>query len=317
MVIVILGYTGLIGNNILENLIKNKSFNLICVGRSIKKKPFNNSQIKYLRWNFNKFKKSDLSFLNKADIIINCVGKTDKNLNDLENVNFFFIKKLLSYINSQKLTIRLIHLGSVAVYSRDQSCFGHQKIISENSPIKINNSYSNSKLKGDLLIQNYVKKNLNKNFSYTILRITNVFGASKKSNLFKFVLFSLKSGFWIRCYDDILFNFINVDDVAQAVVLSISKLKISKNKIYIVSDDCKQTRVYQKYQNFYKKKILKITIPKNIIIFLMYFFTLSKKVMNFFLLISSRVYYSNKKIKNELKFKPKFSLHRRIKFFNE
>ena len=69
MVIVILGYTGLIGNNILENLVKNKSFNLICVGRSIKNKPYLNSKIKYYRWDFNTFKKSKLSFLKKVDII--------------------------------------------------------------------------------------------------------------------------------------------------------------------------------------------------------------------------------------------------------
>ena len=36
MKIVILGYAGLIGNSILENLAKNTSFNLICVGRNIK-----------------------------------------------------------------------------------------------------------------------------------------------------------------------------------------------------------------------------------------------------------------------------------------
>ena len=50
--------------------------------------------------------------------------------------------------------------------------------------------YSNSKLRSDLLIQNFVKKKSNKYFSYTILRITNVFGGLKKSNLIKFVLFS-------------------------------------------------------------------------------------------------------------------------------
>ena len=37
MVIVILGYTGLVGSNILNNLVKNHSCKLICVGKSIKK----------------------------------------------------------------------------------------------------------------------------------------------------------------------------------------------------------------------------------------------------------------------------------------
>ena len=317
MVIVILGYTGLIGNKILENLIKNKSFNLICVGRSIKNKPHINSKIKYYKWDFNTFKYSNLSFLKKANIIINCVGKTDNNLHDLENINFIFVKKLLEHINNHKLKVRLVHLGSIAVYGRGKNYFGRHKLISENSITRANDLYSKSKLKGDLLIQNTVKKKLNKNFSYTILRISNVFGDSRNSNLFKFFLFSLSSNFWIKCFDDIVFNFINVNDVAKVIMQLISKLKVSKNKIYIVSDDCKQYQVYENYQNFHKKKIIKITVSKNIIKFLIYFLPKSKKIMNFLLLISNKISYSNKKIKNELNFKPKFSVHQKIKFLNE
>ena len=37
MVIVILGYSGFIGSNILNNLVKHNSFKLICVGKNIKK----------------------------------------------------------------------------------------------------------------------------------------------------------------------------------------------------------------------------------------------------------------------------------------
>ena len=317
MVIVILGYTGLIGNKILENLIKNKSFNLICVGRNIKNKPHINSKIKYYKWDFNTFKYSNLSFLKKANIIINCVGKTDNNLHDLENINFIFVKKLLEHINNHKLKVRLIHLGSIAVYGRGKNYFGRYKLISENSITRANDLYSKSKLKGDLLIQNTVKKKLNKNFSYTILRISNVFGGSRNSNLFKFFLFSLRSNFWIKCFDDIVFNFINVNDVAQVIMQLISKLKVSKNKIYIVSDDCKQYQVYENYQYYHKKKIIKITVSKNIIKFLIYFLPKSKKIMNFLLLISNKISYSNKKIKNELNFKPKFSVHQKIKFLNE
>ena len=317
MVIVILGYTGLIGNNILDNLIKNKSLNIICVGRNIKNKPYKNSKIQYRKWDFNTFKKSNVLFLKKADIIINCVGKIENDLSNFESINFIFVKKLLEYINSHKLRVRLIHLGSISVYGTSKNYFGRYKLISENSVIRANDLYSKSKLEGDLLIQNVIKKKLNINFSYTILRISNVFGGSKKSNLFRFILFSLKKGFWMKCFDDILFNFINAKDVAQAVALLISKQKVSKNKIYIVSDDCKQQQVYENYQNFYKKKIIKIRVSEKLIKFLINFIPFSKKIINFMLLISTRVSYSNKKIKNELNFKPKFSIHQKMKFLNE
>lgn len=315
MRIVILGYTGLIGKSILEYLSKDNSLNLVCVGRNIRKKPYKNTKIKYCRWDFTTFKKSNLIFLNKANVIINCVGKNINTTNNFEKLNVFFIKKLIQHIKISKTRTRLIHLSSVSVYETNKKNISSYKVISENSRIKPNDSYSKSKLDGDIIIQKSIKKSLNKNFSYTILRISNVVSNSKNSNLFKFVLFSLKSGFWIKSYDNIMFNFIDVRDVVQAIILIISKLKISKNKIYILSDDCKQSKIYKNYQNLYKKKITEINIPISLIKFSIYFIPLPKKVVNFMLLISNRIFYSNKKIKYELNFKANFSLHR-IKFLN-
>ena len=281
-----------------------------------KKKPYINPKIKYFRWDFSSFEKLNL-FFNKADVVINCVGKTNNNTKDLENTNFTFVKKLLEHITINKLKVRLIHLGSVAVYGNGKSYFGKTKLISENSKIIVNDLYSNSKFQGDLLIQNVVKKKLNKNFSYTILRITNVFGGSKKSNLYKFLLFSLHLGIWIRSFENVVFNFINVKDVAQAVLLTISYLKVSKNKIYIVSDDCRQNQIYKKYQSILKKKIIIANLPINLIRFIINFFPIPKKLANFLFLISNRVSYSNRKIKNEIHFQPKFSLHKKINLLNE
>ncbi len=317
MRIVILGYTGLIGNSILENLAKNTSFDLICVGRSVKNKPYQNSRIRYLKWDFNKFKKSNLLFLKKANIIINCVGKTENVSKNLENINVIFVKKLLQHIKSYRFKVRFIHLSSISVYGATKKNLGQHKLISENSPTKANDLYSKSKLKGDLLIKSIVKKNLDKNFSFTILRISNVFGGEKNSNLYSFVMYSLKFGFWIKCFKDIFYNFVNVQDVAQAVILVITKLKVSRNKTYIVSDDCKQYQLYENYQNLYKKKIIKIQVPICFIKFLIHFLPLPKKLINFIFIISSRVSYSNKKIKKELNFNPKFSILKEIKFTNE
>ena len=317
MRIVILGYTGLIGNSILKNLAKNTSLDLTCVGRNIKNEHYKNSRIKYFSWDFTTFKKANLFFLKKVDIIINCVGKTENNSYDLENINVIFVRKLLRHINCYQSKIRLIHLSSVAVYGGSKNYLGQNKLITENSVIKINDLYSKSKFKGDLLIQNATKKNLDKNFSYTILRISNVFGGRKKTNLFKFVMFSLKFGIWFKCYNDIMFNFVNVRDVTQAVILIMSNLRVSKNKTYIVSDDCKQYQLYEKYQNFYKKKIIKVKINISLIKFLIYFLPLPKKIINFILTISTRVSYSNKKIKKELNFNPRFSVLQKIKFLNE
>ena len=311
MKIVILGYTGSIGKSILEKLARNKSFEIACVGRDIANKFNKNKRIKYFRWDFNSFEKSNLLFLKKADVIINCTGKTNDNLNNLKNINVIFIKKLLEYISAFRIKIRLIHLSSVSVYGQEKKFFGQKKIISENTLIDASSTYSKSKIKADLLIEDAVKNKINKNFSFTILRISNVFG-KKKSNLYRYVLFSLKYGFWIKSSNEIMFNFINEKDVSQAINLVISKLKISKNKIYILSDDCKQSDVYKNYNKFYKKKIINFIFPIKLINFLINYFLIPKILLNFFLTISSRISYSNKKIKKELNYKPKFSLIKKI-----
>jgi len=317
MKIIILGYTGLIGSSILESLANNSSFDLVCVGRNIKNKLYRGEKIKYFKWDFITFKEKKLPFLKKGDIIINCVGKTNNNKSNLEYVNFIFIKNLLKHIKTYQSKVRLIHLSSVAVYGGAENYFNQSKIIKEYTTTKINNLYSKSKLKGDMLIKNTIKKNLSKNLSFTILRISNVFGEKKNSNLYEFVMFTLKLGFWIKTSNEIMYNFVHVKDVSQVVNLIISKLKVSKNKTYIVSDDFKQYQLYDVYQKLHKKKIINILFPISVIKFLINFIPTPKIILNFFLIISSKVTYSNKKIRKELNFNPKFSLLKKIKFLNE
>ena len=308
MRIIILGYTGLIGSSILGNLANNPSLDLVCVGRNIKNKLYRGEKIKYFKWDFITFEEKKLPFLKKADIIINCVGKTDNDKNNLENVNFIFIKKLLKYIKTYQSKVRLIHLSSVAVYGGVENYLNQSKIITENTATKTNNLYSKSKLKGDILIKNTIKRNLGKNLSFTILRIANVFGKKKNSNLYRFVMFTLKLGLWIKTSNEIMYNFVHVKDVSQVINLVISKLKVSKNKTYIVSDDFKQYELYDIYRKLYKKKIINILFPISVIKFLIYLLPMPKIILNFFLIISSKVTYSNKKIRKELNFNPKFSL---------
>ena len=252
MRIIIFGYTGLLGEGVLKYLKKNTSHDIICVGRNNKPTFNKNSKIKYFKWDFATFTNSNLLFLKKADVIINCVGKINNSKKELQYINVTFLKNLLRHISQYKLKIRLIHLSSVSVYGKVQDYLGQSKTIYENSNIKAKSLYSKSKLNGDLLIQNSIKKQTNKNFTYTILRISNAFGKTNNSNLYKFVLLLLKLRICIQSSAKVMYNFVNTDDVAQAVKLVMSRLHISKNKIYIVSDDCRQNLIYEK---IYKKTL--------------------------------------------------------------
>ena len=62
MKIAILGYSGFIGESIIDDLNKNPSLNLVCVARRISKNYSKSSRIKYFKWDFVSFKKENLLF---------------------------------------------------------------------------------------------------------------------------------------------------------------------------------------------------------------------------------------------------------------
>jgi len=315
MRIIILGYNGLIGNHILDELVKylkkNHEFDLICVGRNIKNQPYKNKRIKYIKWNFHTFTKSKLYFLEKENIIINCVGKNHSSNANLKKINVLFIKKLVNYIQYNKITIRFIHLGSVSVYGAEKKYLTRTRTVTENSQTYPDDLYSKSKLEADSYIRSISKIN-KKNFSFTILRIANVFSELKNPNSFRLINFLLNKGIWFKCSDQTKYHFIHAKDVALAVFLSILHFKKSRDKIYIVSDDINQFELHKIYATRHISKLLKIPIPLLILNSIIKNMPLPKKILNFFLTISSQITYDNNKIRNELKFCSRHSLRNKF-----
>ena len=311
MKIIILGYNGLIGRNILELLAKNinksKKFNLICVGRKINFQPFKNKKIKYIKWNFTEFSKSKLYFLKKKCIIINCIGKTNSDMKNLKKMNVEFIKKLINYINVNKILVRLIHLGSVSVYGAEKKYITKIKTIGEKSITVPYDIYSESKLEADSYIQKISKINKT-NFSFTILRIANVFSEFKNSNSFRLIHFLLKKGIWFKCSDLTKYHFIHAKDVALSVFLTISYFNKSRNKIYNVSDDINQIQLHKIYSKRYNSKLFIFPISLKYLNLIIKNIPLPKILLNLFLTISSQVTYNNNRIKKELNFHCKYSL---------
>jgi nucleoside-diphosphate-sugar epimerase len=315
MKVILLGYSGFIGSYILKELAKhlkkNVKLNLICVGRNTISQPFQNKKIKYIKWDFVDFTKSKLFFLKKENIIINCVGKNYSNKKNLKKINLIFIKKLTSYIKNNKILVRLIQLSSVSVYGAEKKYVTKIKTITENFQTTPDDLYSKSKLDAELCIQNISKIN-KKHFSFTILRIANVFSELKNPNSFKLINFLLNKCVWFKCSAQTNYHYIHAKDIASVVLLCILHLKKSRNKIYNVSDDINQLQLHKIYAMKHKVKLLIIPISLGILKLIIKYIPLPKIIFNFFLTISSQITYNNYKIKKELNFHSRYSLRNKF-----
>ena len=124
MKIIILGYTGLVGNGILEYLAQRTSYDLVCVGRNIINKPYRSMKIRYFKWDFVSFEKLNLFFDKNLSIVINCVGKSTNVDNNSQKINEIFVKYLIDHLNGLECKVRLIHLSSVSVYGGAREYLG-------------------------------------------------------------------------------------------------------------------------------------------------------------------------------------------------
>ena len=313
MRVILLGYSGLIGGHILselaKNVKKNPNLDVICVGRNIRNQPYKNNKIKYVKWNFLDFNKLKLSFFKKENIIINCIGKNYSNSENLKKINVLFINKLLRYIQYNQIIVRFIHLGSVSVYGAEKKYINKIENIKENSQTYPDDLYSKSKLETEKCIQKFLKIN-KQNFSFTILRIANVFSDTKNPLSFKLIYFFLNKGIWIKCSDNTNYHFIHVKDIALVVLKCILNFKKTRNKIYNVSDDINQYKLHKIYAIGKKLSLFKIPISLGILSFIIQNFPLPKKMLNLFLTISSQVNYNNDNIKKELNFRSNYSLRK-------
>ena len=310
MNVVLLGSSGQIGKAILDKLIRIKKLKIICVGRQNQTKLLPKN-VAYFQWDFVSFKDSKVKFLNDANIIVNCIGKNFNKANNLNYINFLFIKYLLRYISKKKLNLRLINLSSISVYGANQKYLFKDICVNESFLEAPYDAYSNSKYKSDYLIKKNTLHNKN-NFTYTIFRTSNVIGTDRNSNLFKVIFFLLKLGIWIKSSCKTKYNFIHVNDVAQAIILCIKKLKITKNKIYILANDEYQEKLYKIFSLNNKKNFIVIPFSIKLIKLIYNFIPLPRIVANFFLAISSEISYSNNKLKKELGFKPKYFLKNKL-----
>lgn len=179
-------------------------------------------------------------FLDEVNLLINCAGEiNNEKLMRTTHVNGTVnLLKVVEHSQSQIQThFNWIQLSSCGAYGQLNSHPSIARYVDENTQNNPSGEYECTKTEADNLIIAFAKKY--DWFKYTIIRPTNVFGFGMRSTAIKRIAKMIKIRFFFYIGNkNAIANFVHVDDVVQAMVLSINQPK-AYNQTFIVSNDCK------------------------------------------------------------------------------
>lgn len=255
--LMIMGSSGILGRNLYNKLKKNKKIRLLHTG--IKKRKFDLT------------KKNDLKkliFLKKPDIIINTVALTnieacEKRPQLSKRINYGILDNLFKLKKDQKLNFNLIQISTDQFYNKKR-----KKGNSENSKIYLMNNYCKHKRMAEILC---LRNN-------ALIFRTNFFGKSLSENksFSDWIIYTFKSKKKFYLFNDVHFNPLRIDTIANIISKIIkkklytnrgiynlgSKDSIYKNELAILI--AKKMKIYNNnYININVNKYLKVKRPLN------------------------------------------------------
>ena len=216
------------------------------------------------------------SFLKDCDILFHCAGNT-KNDAKMSLLHIFGTQRLIASVQQEishsKKMMHWIQLSSCGVYGPppkdDVQVFREIVETSKTAPV---NEYERTKIRSDELV---VAASAN-TFFYTILRPSNVIGASMKHGSFHTLTKFVNSGyFFFIGRRDAVSTYVHVDDVVKAMMLIAINPK-SRNETFNISSDCSWVELVNKISSTLNSKTLPFRIPYNFISPLM-------SLLNFFI----------------------------------
>ena len=213
--ILITGGFGFLGTNLILKLIKNKSFDIYILSKTLKKKFKNKKNLKIIQLDIAK-KKKYFKFNQDFDYVINLAGNIDhKNKSQTFKAHYIGVKNLLKFINLKELKL-LIQIGSSLEYGRINS--PHK----ESFKCKPISHYGKAKF----FASEFVKKKLKK---YLILRPYQIYGPyQKKDRLIPMIIDGCLKDKTFACSEGLqLRDFLFVDDFSELIKKIIQTKKIS------------------------------------------------------------------------------------------
>jgi nucleoside-diphosphate-sugar epimerase len=246
------------------------------------------------------------ALVGKYDVIFNCAGEL-KNEALMHVLHIEATERLIlackKVAYARKKPIHWVQLSSVGAYGSSKPKSNAERFVTEQTLPAPVGTYEVTKTLADEIVMNAVDKY----FTYTILRPSNVFGADMPNNSIRQLGNMVKKGlFFYIGRPGAVSNYVHVDDVAEALVLCGLDPR-AKNDVFNLSNDCTQERVIESIARFYGVASPTIRLNENFVRLLVFLFSWIKgfplKKTRVDALVS-RTHYSNDKINHLLGFSP-------------
>lgn len=303
--ILITGYTGFIGINLLEYLDK-KKISYYCIA---KRKAQKKNCYSFNLENIKKYKNKILKLLKNCHTVVHCAALAkddDEYRTKLYKLNFLSTYYLINYCKIAKVK-KFIFISSVRANGNN-----YQNIISnEKTNIIPEGYYGKTKKMSEKYVSAFGKRN---NIETISLRLTNVYGPYSTGYIYKLINFIKKNHFLNLPMIGNFRSFVHVKDVCNLIYLCITKYKLD-NSNYIVTykKPVDSGELFNLIANKLYKKEKKIIVPKlliKLIIFIVRHFKIFLPDLRKFM---SSQYFDNKKLKKKYKWEAKIGLLEGIK----
>ena len=296
--ILLTGSSGFLGSYILD-FLKNKNYEVIKVGRSVK------SDIN-IDLSLNKLSKIDVDYVIHVAGKAHLIPKTKEENNKFFKVNYIGTNNLLYGLDTTKLQ-SIIFISTVAVYGKEVG-----ELIDEESPLLGNTPYALSKIQAE---QSIIDFGITNNIKTVVLRLPLVSGKNPLGNL-SAIIEAIDKGYYFRIGKGEAKKSI----IAAADVANLIPELFDLNGVYNLTDikhpmiseiDSIIARKFNKRIKRIPKGLIRI-IAKIGDIFSFFPFNSSR-----FDKLTKNLTFSNKKLFNEIKYRPSRGLSEIAKNLNK
>jgi len=205
----ITGGSGFLGYHIIQALQRSGVVNVTC--GDIEK----NSNLSCNFVKLNLFDAAEVRHVIKGyETVINCIGQVTKPFNLSYRLNSSGVNNLIQALSGQDS--RLIHISTVAVYGTAENC-------NEDSPLNPETNYATAKAFAEYSILKQIELK-----RFTILRLSNLYGAHQLKGIFAYLLRSYHSDCKLDFNNDgnLIRSFMHVEDCADIIVEVVKDLTL-------------------------------------------------------------------------------------------